>query len=131
MTVETLICAADAVPEAGLGIRFPVCAGGEKAIGFVVRHAGKLHAYLNRCAHVPIELDWEQGQFFESSKLYIMCSTHGAIYTPSTGQCVGGPCRGGRLRPINIIEKDQQVYWQADQYFTPLNADKNQPKENL
>ncbi|MBI3229735.1 MAG: Rieske 2Fe-2S domain-containing protein [Burkholderiales bacterium] len=119
MTVETLICRADAVVEAGKGIRFAVCAGGEDAIGFVVRHQGKLYAYLNRCAHVPIELDWEQGDFFESSKLYIMCSTHGAIYTPSNGQCVGGPCRGGRLRQISIIEKDEQVYWLADQYFTP------------
>lgn len=122
MTVETLICAVDAVPEAGLGIRFPVRAGGEAAIGFVVRFEGKLHAYLNRCAHIPIELDWEQGQFFESGKRYIMCSTHGAIYTPSTGQCVGGPCRGGHLRPITLVEKDQQVYWQSDQYFTPPNA---------
>ena len=26
-----------------------------------------------------------------------MCATHGAIYEPDTGKCVGGPCRGGAL----------------------------------
>jgi nitrite reductase/ring-hydroxylating ferredoxin subunit len=66
-------------------------AGGEDATGFVVRHGGTAYAYLNRCAHVPIELDWNEGEFFESSKLYLMCSTHGAIYIPENGQCAGGP----------------------------------------
>ncbi len=130
MTTETLICHVDQVIEAGPGVRFAVRAGGEEAVGFVVRHQGKFHAYLNRCAHVPIELDWEQGQFFETSKTFIMCSTHGAIYTPSTGQCVGGPCRGGRLRPITLLEKDQHLYWQADQYFLPPVAAVNPSKEN-
>ncbi len=97
---ETMIpiCASNAVAERGKGVRFPVTAGGEARTGFVVRYHGQVHAYLNRCAHVPIELDWAEGEFFESSGIYLMCSTHGAIYSPDTGACVGGPCRGGRLR---------------------------------
>lgn len=66
MSEEILICAADAVADGGIGVRFPVTAGGEDATAFVIRHGGKAYAYLNRCAHVPIELDWAPGEFFES-----------------------------------------------------------------
>jgi nitrite reductase/ring-hydroxylating ferredoxin subunit len=117
-----LICAAADLEEGGKGVRFPVTAGGEDGTGFVVRYHGIVYAYLNRCAHVPIELDWNEGQFFESTGLYLMCSTHGAIYAPETGRCEGGPCRGGRLRPITVIEKENQVFWQADEYIRPVRA---------
>lgn len=119
---EILICASDAIENGGKGVRFPLTAGGDDATGFVVRHGGQAYAYLNRCAHVPIELDWAEGEFFESSKLYLMCSTHGAVYVPETGQCAGGPCRGGRLRPISVVEHDQQIYWQPDEYVRPVRA---------
>ena len=119
---ELLICAAEAVAEGGKGMRFPVTAGGHDATGFVVRYGGKAYAYLNRCAHVPIELDWAEGQFFESSGLYLMCATHGAIYVPESGLCAGGPCRGGRLRPIPVAERDGQLYWRPDDYIGPARA---------
>ncbi len=117
MAAEVYICGADALVDGGKGVRFPVLAFGEEATGFVVRHGGKVYGYLNRCAHVPIELDWFKGEFFESSKLYLMCSTHGAIYIPETGECSGGPCRGGRLRAIAVRESGDGVYWQPDQHF--------------
>lgn len=114
MSNDIYICAAKAVEEGGKGVRFPVQVWGDATTGFVVRYDGQLHAYLNRCAHVPIELDWEKGVFFESGGLYIMCSTHGAIYVPETGFCAGGPCKGGRLRKIALTERDGNVYWQPD-----------------
>lgn len=116
------ICASSALNEGGKGVRFPVTAGGEDSTGFVVRYGGVVYAYLNRCAHVPIELDWIEGEFFESSGLYVMCSTHGAIYTPETGRCAGGPCRGGRLRPIAVFEEEGQVFWRPDDYIRPVRA---------
>jgi nitrite reductase/ring-hydroxylating ferredoxin subunit len=116
------ICQSSELEEGGKGIRFPVTAGGEDGTGFVVRYDGKAYAYLNRCAHVPIELDWNEGDFFESGGLYLMCSTHGAIYLPDTGHCAGGPCRGGRLRPITVVEKDNQVFWTPDDYIKPARA---------
>jgi nitrite reductase/ring-hydroxylating ferredoxin subunit len=118
---EVYICKSDALEEGGQGIRFPVLAGGEKTTGFVVRYAGKVHGYLNRCAHVPIELDWNEGVFFDTSGLYLMCSTHGAIYLPESGYCAGGPCRGGRLRTIKVYENDGQVFWQPDEYIKTQN----------
>jgi nitrite reductase/ring-hydroxylating ferredoxin subunit len=116
------ICASSDVEEGGRGVRFPVTAGSYDTTGFVVRYHGVVHGYLNRCAHVPIELDWVEGEFFESSGLYLMCSTHGAIYAPESGRCMGGPCRGGRLRPIVVLEQDQQIFWQPDEFVTPRRA---------
>ncbi len=114
------ICASDAVAEGGKGVRFAVAAGSYDTTGFVVRYDGVVRGYLNRCAHVPIELDWAEGEFFESSGLYLMCSTHGAIYAPDSGRCVGGPCRGGSLRVIKVIERDQHIYWQPDEFIRPV-----------
>lgn len=116
------ICEAAALEEGGRGVRFPVMAGGRDATGFVVRYSGKAHGYLNRCAHVPIELDWNEGDFFDSSGLYLICSTHGAVYVPENGHCTGGPCRGRSLRRIAIVEKDNQVFWQPDEYVEPARA---------
>ena len=116
---DVYICDSATVEDGGKGVRFPVRAFGDDATGFVVRFGGKIYAYLNRCAHVPIELDWSRGEFFESSKLYIMCSTHGAIYMPETGACAGGPCRGGRLRAIVVREADDRIYWLPDQHIRP------------
>lgn len=117
-----LICASDQVAEGGRGVRFPVRAFGYDATGFVVRYDGQAYGYLNQCAHVPVELDWVEGEFFESSGLYIMCATHGAIYVPETGHCAGGPCKGGRLRPISVQEEDNQIYWQPDEFIRPPAA---------
>ncbi|MFT5644972.1 MAG: nitrite reductase/ring-hydroxylating ferredoxin subunit [Janthinobacterium sp.] len=116
---DILIGAADALHEGGKGLRFALTVGGAPGTGFVVRYQGKAYAYLNRCAHVPIELDWAEGEFFESSGLYLMCSMHGAIYAPSSGHCAGGPCRGGKLHPIAVVERDGQLFWQPDAYIKP------------
>jgi nitrite reductase/ring-hydroxylating ferredoxin subunit len=87
-----------------------------------VRYKGVAYGYLNQCAHVPIELDWAKGDFFDMSGLYLMCSTHGAIYAPQSGRCMGGPCRGGRLRPITVVEQTQQIFWQPDEFVKPGQA---------
>jgi nitrite reductase/ring-hydroxylating ferredoxin subunit len=118
---EVFICGSDALQDGGKGVRFPLLAFGEEATGFVVRHGGQVYGYLNRCAHVPVELDWFEGEFFESGKLYLMCATHGAIYIPESGLCAGGPCRGGKLRPITVREGEGGIYWQPDQHFQTKN----------
>lgn len=116
------ICASEELTDGGKGVRFPVTVGGADGTGFAVRYDGAVYAYLNRCAHVPIELDWNEGEFFESSGTFLMCSTHGALYVPGTGQCAGGPCRGGRLRPIQVMEVGNHVFWQPDDYVKPVIA---------
>jgi len=116
------VCEASALLDGGKGVRFPVTVAGYDSTGFVIRYRGTVYGYLNRCAHVPIELDWNEGEFYDMSGIYLMCSTHGAIYEPKTGRCAGGPCKGGRLRPIAIFEKDHQIFWQPDEMVKPARA---------
>ena len=91
------------------GIRFAIPALGEFATGFVIRYEGKPYAYVNQCAHVPIELDWNQGEFFTTEKDFLICATHGAHYLPDTGYCVVGPCKGKQLKSIPLEEVGDKI----------------------
>ncbi|HTD91631.1 MAG TPA: Rieske 2Fe-2S domain-containing protein [Burkholderiales bacterium] len=104
-----VICASAALEEGGKGVRFKVQTADGEAPAFAVRYAGEVYAYLNRCAHVPVEMDWMDGTFFDYSKLYLICATHGATYLPETGVCVMGPCPGKRLTPVAVEECDGQI----------------------
>ena len=95
--------------EGAKGLRFALPALGEFATGFVVRFRGKPYAYVNQCAHVSVELDWEEGEFFTAQKDYLICATHGAHYQPDTGFCVMGPCKGKRLQPIEVSEQNHEI----------------------
>ncbi|MEO8038404.1 MAG: Rieske 2Fe-2S domain-containing protein [Betaproteobacteria bacterium] len=107
---ERLICAAAALGEGGVGVRFDVERFGKRVPAFVVRYDGVVHGYLNQCAHVPVELDWAEGMFFDLSGLYLICATHGATYLPENGRCVRGPCNGSGLRKLSVYERDGSVY---------------------
>lgn len=107
---QRLICASGDLVEGGAGVRFEVKRGAEQAPAFAVRWRGRVLAYLNRCGHVPIELDWQPGEFFDYSRLYLVCSTHGALYDPSTGACLGGRCEGRGLVAVAVVERDGGIY---------------------
>ena len=105
------LCAADELVERGDAVVFDVIQWRDKATAFAMRFDGEVVAYLNRCVHVPTEMDWEYGKFLDSGRDFIMCSIHGASYNPSNGRCVGGPCGRGSLTKLRVEERDQQVYW--------------------
>jgi nitrite reductase/ring-hydroxylating ferredoxin subunit len=108
-----LVCEKQQLIEAGPGYRFLVEHPQDGPVAaFAVRVDGQPRAYLNRCTHVPVELDWQQGQFLDDSGLYIVCATHGAMYDASNGACVGGPCRGVGLKAIQVFEDDTHVWCQ-------------------
>lgn len=122
MSDPIYICESSALTEGGAGVRFPVTADGGDRTGFVVRYETSVHGYLNRCAHLPMELDWNPGEFFEESGSYLVCATHGAMYEPDTGRCTGGPCRGGKLHKLQVIEQDNKVFWEPDNDVGPVMA---------
>lgn len=111
------ICASADLRDGGPGARFVARIGSDLASCFVVRHGGTLRAYLNRCSHVAMELDWQPGQFFDSEGEWLMCATHGALFDPANGRCAGGPCSGrGGLRAVRVQERDGTVCWLPDDY---------------
>ena len=108
---ERLICGSDALADSGRGVRFEVEYFGQPAPAFAVRHRGQVHAYLNRCAHVAMELDWQEGVFFDAAGRDLLCSTHGATYDAGSGRCVGGPCNRTPLVKLRVEERNGKVYF--------------------
>lgn len=104
------LCRSEALSERGAAVDFEVMYESQPQSAFAVRFDGQVHAYLNRCNHVPMELDFQRNQFFDSDGELLICATHGAVYAPDSGQCLGGPCRGGLVK-IDVSETDGQVYW--------------------
>ena len=106
---QGVICASSDLQEGGKGVRFNVVRGGKSTPAFLVRYKGMPHAFLNQCGHVPVELDWQEGEFFDFSGVYLICATHGALYSPQDGHCVTGRCNGNGLVLLPVEERDDQI----------------------
>jgi len=114
------LCAAADLAERGRAHVFDVLLWGQPARAFVLRHGGVLRGYINRCAHVPVELDWRPGDFLDMDKRYIICAVHGASYEPAQGRCVGGPCGQGKLIALQVDERDGQACWYPSRDIRPV-----------
>ncbi len=116
------LCASAALAEAGTAVVFDVRLWRAPARAFALRFGGRVVAYLNRCAHVPTEMDWQPGEFLDTERHFIVCAMHGAVYEPTTGQCIAGPCAGARLMAIGVVERAGQVYWYPSPDIGPAAA---------
>jgi nitrite reductase/ring-hydroxylating ferredoxin subunit len=121
------LCRSDELAERGRAVLFDVCLWRQPARGFALRIDGRVVAYVNRCAHVPTELDWNPGEFLDAKREVIVCAVHGAEYAPDSGRCLGGPCGRGRLMPIEVREADGEVAWYPSQDIAPLVFDEPPP----
>lgn len=121
MTVDQLLplCNSHDLTEGGQAVPFDLCYAGQTCSAFAVRYKGLPHAYLNRCTHVAMALDWQPNRIFDDSGQWLLCASHGAAYLPDTGQCAGGPCRGGLVK-ITLSESAGLVYWHAAYNLKPL-----------
>jgi nitrite reductase/ring-hydroxylating ferredoxin subunit len=118
---ETLIplCNSHELQDSGLAVPFDVVYMGQTCRAFAIRFDGQAHAYLNRCTHVAMEMDYQPNHFFDHTGRWLMCATHGAMYAPDTGACRGGPCRG-KLVKIELTERDGVVHWHTAYNLQPL-----------
>lgn len=117
------LCRADELAERGRAVVFDVLLWRQPARAFALRFDGRVVAYINRCAHVPTEMDWQPGEFLDAERRNIVCSIHGATYAPESGRCVGGPCGRGRLMALEVSESAGQVYWYPSRDIAPLAFD--------
>jgi len=90
----------------GLALRFETMGPHGPLPAFVLLAGDAPRAWLNRCAHVPVELDGIPGRFLDDTGRVIVCATHGAVYDPDSGRCLRGPCRGKSLHPVACRERD-------------------------
>lgn len=114
------LCASTELSERGRALLFDVLHWRQPARAFALRFDGRVVAYLNRCVHVPTEMDWQPGEFLDSAREFILCSIHGAAYHPGSGECAGGPCGRGRLTALRVEERDGQVYWYPSRDTQPV-----------
>jgi len=117
------LCAGAALAEAGIAHVFDVMLWRRPARAFALRFEGRVVAYLNRCAHVPTEMDWRPGEFLDAERRFIICAIHGAVYEPTTGHCIAGPCAGQRLMAVAVVERAGQVYWYPSADVRPVEFD--------
>jgi len=88
---------------------------GEERPCFAVRlphDAAAPVAFLNVCAHRNQPVVVSELQPFDGHGR-LECRAHGAIYDPTTGVCVEGPCVGARLVPVLLVEEDGAL-WAVD-----------------
>jgi len=105
------VARADAIrPGESLKFLMPIRGADEEC--FVINFAGELHAYVNRCRHVPMPMDWVDNQFFAEEGRYLMCQTHNAYYEPASGECIAGPpsACGKFLYRVPIEISDGVIY---------------------
>ncbi|HMM85541.1 Rieske 2Fe-2S domain-containing protein [Azohydromonas sp.] len=117
------LCRGDELVERGRALLFDVVWRGEPMRAFALRFEGRAVAYLNRCVHVPSELDWLPGEFLDAERRYIVCAVHGATYEPANGRCVGGPCGRARLTEVALEERADGVYWYPSAALRPPQFD--------
>lgn len=78
---------------------------------FVTQRDGMFFAYKNICPHLQVELEFLENQFLDQDQEYIECSTHGALFTVETGECIAGPCTGEFLQKLAIsVHSDGGIY---------------------
>lgn len=119
------LCDSGALAERGRALLFDVLEYGRPMRAFALRFDGRVVAYLNRCAHVPVEMDWQPGEFLDAEHELILCSIHGASYEPASGRCAGGPCGRGRLTALPVAEQGGRVCWYPSRDIRPAPGPSN------
>ena len=74
------LCRSADLQDGGLAVPFDVIYQGQSCWAFAIRHRGEAHAYLNRCSHVAMEMDFQPNRFFDATGQWLICATHGALY---------------------------------------------------
>jgi nitrite reductase/ring-hydroxylating ferredoxin subunit len=113
------LCHSRELVDGGLAVGFDVVYAGQTCRAFAIRYRAQVHAYLNRCTHVAMEMDWQPDRFFDDTGQWLLCASHGAAYRPDSGQCAGGPCKGGLIR-IDLSEAQGVVFWHPSYIARPV-----------
>lgn len=113
------LCSSRDLVDGARAVPFDVVYAGQTCRAFAIRFEGQPQAYLNRCTHVAMEMDYQPDRFFDDSGRWLLCATHGAAYEPSTGACAGGPCRGGLVK-IPLSEQAGVVRWHTAWNLLPV-----------
>jgi len=84
---------------------------GDQQINIFIQKTGDdIRVYENRCPHAGTPLNMFGDKFLSLDGAYIICRTHGALFTKETGKCTSGPCKGQHLKPVAFEVRSGAVY---------------------
>ena len=69
-----------------------------------------MRGYIDRCPHAGMPLALLPNRYLTREGDLIVCSSHGALFRPDDGLCVGGPCAGKWLTPWPVMTKGGALY---------------------
>jgi nitrite reductase/ring-hydroxylating ferredoxin subunit len=93
------LCRLVDVPDGGARV---VNAGHADKPVVVVRRGECVWAYVNRCPHFSVPLDFEPGEISCYRAQVLMCAHHSALFRFEDGHCIEGPCAGAALDPLKV-----------------------------
>ncbi|MFM0331073.1 Rieske (2Fe-2S) protein [Paraburkholderia strydomiana] len=101
------LCRLDEVPDGG-GRVFDGESAGRPIV--VVRRGDKVWAYINRCPHFSVALDFVPGNVSCYRSQVLMCAHHSALFRFEDGKCIDGPCKGASLDAVQVeIDSNAKV----------------------
>jgi nitrite reductase/ring-hydroxylating ferredoxin subunit len=95
------LCRLDDVAQPGAR-GFSFRAGEALFAGFVVRAGGEMRGYEDQCPHAGMPLALMPHRYLTREGDLILCASHGALFRPLDGICIGGPCAGRALTPWSV-----------------------------
>jgi len=107
------ICTLDEIPDRSAR-SFCVGSGSWPLRGFVVRLGDAVRAYVNRCPHAGHPLNFRPDEFFAPGEPLLLCHSHGALFEPTNGECVDGPCAGEALTSLPVRVEEGVVFLDGD-----------------
>lgn len=99
----------DRIPDGGFAEVEATVQGDAESL-LLYRDGEAVRAWLNICPHAGRRLDWAPGQFLKSKDGLLVCAAHGASFELGQGECVAGPCRGERLRGVEVVVREGAVW---------------------
>lgn len=105
----TRLCALDEIPDPGAK-GFGFRQDDHLFHGFVVRSAGRLRGFIDRCPHAGLPLAMTPDRYLTREADLILCSAHGAMFRIEDGLCLGGPCAGRALERWAVELAGDEVF---------------------
>ncbi|CAB3764598.1 4-nitrocatechol monooxygenase [Burkholderia sp. MSh2] len=93
------LCRLSDVPDGGARVLDDACIGRPV---IVVRRGEQAWAYVNRCPHFSVPLDFEPGRVSCYRSQVLMCAHHSALFRFDDGVCIDGPCAGAALEAVAV-----------------------------
>ncbi len=114
MSQHEFLCRSAALPEGEYHELHYSLAGHTRYL-VAVRVEGQVHAWYNRCPHAGQPFNRVPDEFLTDEHNRLICAAHGAVFEPSTGVCVAGPCPRALMTRCPVVEEDGSVF-AADEF---------------